>query len=541
MRIIAENIKMPIDADDKDIIAAAKKKIASTGIFSVIAGDDSCRLYRRSIDARRKGNIMFVCSVTAEVEMKKGAKLKENADIKIVSDSALGLPEVYATEGNNSLGKPIVIAGFGPAGMFCALVLAERGFRPIVLERGGSVDDRIAAVERFYTTGALDTECNIQFGAGGAGTFSDGKLTTRINDPRCSYILEKFREFGAPEDVIYRAKPHIGTDILRTIVKNIDETVTKLGGIIRYNTRLDDIIADKHTAVTSDGETIPYHSLVIATGHSARETYFSLMKRDFLIEAKPFSVGVRIEHPQHEIDAKMYGDKIAGNSALMQKLGHAEYALSHRPQTSDRGVYTFCMCPGGEVMAAASEDGMLVVNGMSRRARDGKNANSAVAVSVMREDFGNSPAKAIEFQRAFERAAFISGGGDWSAPVQTVGDFLSGKTGTSPTIEPSYMGGKYNLSDMNKILPAYICEMLKSGLAEFDRKIPGFAGNGVPLTGVETRTSAPVRIVRDGETLRASGLSGNIYPCGEGAGYAGGIMSAAADGIRVAEKILQCM
>lgn len=534
MRIIIENIRMPIEADDSEIIKAAVKKINSFGIFSK---PEKCEMYRRSIDARHRDRdgIMFVCSVSAEVEIRKNSSFPESSEIKILSDASLEIPDkVYKSE------FPPVIAGFGPAGMFCSLVLAQRGLNPIVLERGESVDERIESVNRFYKSGILNTESNIQFGAGGAGTFSDGKLTTRINDSRCSYILEQFRRFGAPEDILYRAKPHIGTDILRNVVKNIDSEIKKLGGIIKYNTKLEDIISDKNIAVTWNGEQIRYSSLILATGHSSRDTYYQLMKRNFAVEAKTFSVGVRVEHHQSDIDRAMYGEKIADNPEQIKRIGHAEYTLSHRLKNSDRGVYTFCMCPGGEVMAAASEEGMLVVNGMSRRARDGQNANSAVAVSVLKEDFGNSPEKAIEFQRNLERLAFISGGSDWSAPVQTIGDFTNGRTGTTPSVTPSYMNGKYNLCDINKILPEYICSMLKTGFFEFNKKLSGFADEKIPLTGVETRTSAPVRILRN-DSLTAIGGMGheNIYPCGEGAGYAGGIMSAAADGIRVAEKILE--
>lgn len=532
MKIIIENIKTPIDADDYDIIQSAVKRINSLHVFSA---PSKCEIYKRSVDARHKDKIMFVCSVSAEVEMiKNDINFSGIHDVKLASESELDIPDkVYKSNISP------VIAGFGPAGMFCALVLAERGLNPIILERGGSIDERIESVERFYNKGILNTECNIQFGAGGAGTFSDGKLTTRINDSRCSYILRRFVDFGAPYDIMHRAKPHIGTDILRDIVKNIDEKIRSLGGVIKYNTRLEDVIPDKNYIVTSCGDEIEFSSLVIATGHSARDTYFRLLGRNFCVEAKNFSVGVRIEHLQSDIDRAMYGTRIADDPKYIKKIGHAEYTLSHRNQSSGRGVYTFCMCPGGEVMAAASEDNMLVVNGMSRRARDGDNANSAVAVSVSRDDFGSSPESAIEFQRNLERRAFTAGGSDWRAPVQTVGDYIRGTEGKNPDITPSYMGGKYNLADINKIFPDYINKALKTGLAEFNKKIAGFAGDKIPLTGVETRTSAPVRILRN-DNLTAIGYA-NIYPCGEGAGYAGGIMSAAADGIRVAERILSSL
>ncbi|MBR3999299.1 MAG: hypothetical protein IKI93_13270, partial [Clostridia bacterium] len=356
---------------------------------------------------------------------------------------------------------------------------------------------------------------------------SDGKLTTRINDPLIAYVLKILHELGAPEDILYKAKPHIGTDILREVVKNADRRIRELGGEIRYHAAARDITS---SAVTADGEKIPYEALILATGHSARDTYSELLSAGFLIEPKPFSVGVRAEHLQSDIDKALFGIH-AGDEAL----GRGEYQLSHRE--GERGCYTFCMCPGGTVVPSASEEGGVVTNGMSTRARDGRNANAAVCVSVLPSDYGSDPVRAIEFQRSLEKAAFTAGGRNYYAPMQTVGDLLNGTSGTEPSkIIPTYRDGLVTPADLSKIFPPFVTGMLKTGLTVFGKKIRGYADENVPLTGVETRTSAPVRIVRD-ENCRAVGHPG-IYPCGEGAGYAGGIVSAAVDGIRVASKII---
>jgi uncharacterized FAD-dependent dehydrogenase len=432
--------------------------------------------------------------------------------------------------------RPLVV-GMGPAGLFCALLLAENGYRPILIDRGGNVEDRVAAVERFHTFGILDPDCNIQFGAGGAGTFSDGKLLTRISDAKCSWVLRKLYEFGAPEDILYKAKPHVGTDVLRVVVDRILSRIEQLGGELHYRTCLEDIteLSDGTLrASTSQGDFV-CSTLVLALGHSARDTYKTLISKQYEIIPKPISVGVRIEHLQEDIDRALYHD-FAGHPAL----GPAEYALSDTK--SDRGVYTFCMCPGGEVVAAASEDGGVVVNGMSHRARDGRNANSAVVVSVRCEDYpqvdGNAALGAIAYQRMIERAAFAAGGGNYTAPIQTVGDFLCGQVRHEPScVVPTYRDASaVKLADLSTVFPAYVTEHLRYGLTSFDRKVSGFAAEHAVLTGAETRTSAPVRILR-GEDFCAIGHP-LIYPCGEGAGYAGGITSAAVDGLRVAMAMI---
>ena len=430
-------------------------------------------------------------------------------------------------------GRPVVV-GFGPCGMFCALLLAEHGYRPIVLERGGNTAERKRAVEAFTRKGILDTECNIQFGAGGAGTFSDGKLMTRINDEYCHYVLGRFLEFGAPEDIMTNAKPHIGTDLLPGIVDGIARRIEELGGEVNFNTRFIGITTDGigriKTVKTTRGD-FPCSALVLAIGHSARDTYGVLRGSQVELVAKPFSVGVRIEHLQSDIDFSLYGDN-AGHPAL--PVG--EYSLSAK--LGERGVYSFCMCPGGTVAAAASEEGGVVTNGMSEYARDGRNANSALAVSVLPEDFGGTVDGAVEFIRKIESLAYKTGGGDYSAPVQTVGDFLSGKRGTeSSSVLPTYGDGRVRTADLNEVLPHFVCETLRYGITDFGRKLSAFKGGDAVLTGAETRTSSPVRIPRLPDGTAAS--YGNLYPCGEGAGYAGGITSAAVDGVRCAIALMK--
>ena len=378
MRILVEQIKTSVSSTDEDIFEIAKARISKTRAFSRIF---NLYLHKRSIDARNKNDIKFVSTVCAEVEGKNiSCEKLSQLGIKILSDEKLS----FEYEGE-PLSAPPLVVGFGPAGMFCALALARAGLKPIVIERGADVDTRVERVNSFYSSKILDTETNIQFGAGGAGTFSDGKLTTRINDPKCTFVLETFCEHGAPEDIKYKAKPHIGTDYLRGVVKNIDAEIRELGGTVLYNTKL--LSFDDKIALTTAGE-IKFSSIVLALGHSARDTYAYLMDKGLAIEPKAFSVGVRVEHLQNDINEAMYG-KYAGD----KRLGSADYNVSHRKD--GKGVYSFCMCPGGEVVCASSEENAVVVNGMSHYARNGKNANSAIAVQVDKEDFGSDPRKAI--------------------------------------------------------------------------------------------------------------------------------------------------
>jgi len=373
----------------------------------------------------------------------------------------------------------------------------------------------------------------VQFGAGGAGTFSDGKLTTRINDPRCSYVLKRLVEFGAPEEILIKAKPHIGTDILTKVVDNILTRIESLGGNVIYRCRMDDIIFNNENVkiFTTKGSFIT-EDLVLALGHSARDTYKMLLTKNMIIEPKPFSVGVRVEHLRCDIDRALYGEY-----ASHPKLGAGEYNLSDTK--GGRGVYTFCMCPGGEVVPATSQEFGVCVNGMSKFARDGVNSNCAVNVSIYTEDYGNDPYKAIEFQETLERKAYKAGGSDYSAPIQLMGDFLEDRLQSLPSrIMPTYADGKrVNPAELGNILPEYVTKRLKEGFLLFNKRIDGFAASDAVLTGVETRTSSPIRIMRN-EHL-ASINSQCIYPCGEGAGYAGGIMSSAVDGIKVALEIIK--
>ena len=520
MKILVEQIKTQVGSTDKDIFDIARARILKTRALSLVG---EMFIHKRSIDARNKNDIKFVSTVCAEVEKTKPSSKNEflqKYNIKFFENVELDI----SLKGEKPSAPPLVV-GFGPAGMFCALILARAGLNPVVVERGADVETRVSCVDSFYKTRKLDLNTNIQFGAGGAGTFSDGKLTTRIGDPKCSFVLDVLCELGAPKDIKYKAKPHIGTDLLRNVVKNIDAEIRALGGTILYNTKL--VSFANGRAQTTRGE-IQYSSIVLAIGHSARDTYSYLLESGYAIEPKPFSVGVRVEHLQDDINEAMYGK-------YASVLGPADYNVSLRK--NDRGVYSFCMCPGGEVVCASSEENAVVVNGMSRYARNGKNANSAIAVQVNREDYGSNPFKAIEFQRSLEKQAFLSAGSNYNAPVQTLGDFYEGKAIAEPKrILPSYMNGSTTVCDINGILPKFVCDYLKLGFNEFGKKIKGFNAKDVPITGVETRTSAPLRILRNEKFLAFA--HDDVYPCGEGAGYAGGIMSAAVDGINVALAIL---
>ena len=522
--ILLRNLKVPVGVTEEEICAIASRKAAKAGGKVLRSG-----LNKRSVDARKRDHLQFVCSVALTLANRLSPEKLAALDACEIEQANLKL-----TFGEEKLSDRPLVVGFGPCGMFAAVILAENGYRPIVIERGGDISERAEKVALFHEKQILDESCNVQFGAGGAGTFSDGKCVTRVNDPLCRYVLERLVGFGAPESLLTLAKPHIGTDRLRELVARVEDYIVAHGGEVRYHTKLTGVktVGGKVTAAATDAGEIPCGALVLAIGHSARDTYEMLGKSGFALQPKDFSVGVRIEHLQEEIDAAMYG-----RNADIASLGHAEYTLSKRE--GDRGVYTFCMCPGGLVMAAASEAGGVVVNGMSYFARDGKNANSAVAVSVLRSDYGDTPEKAIAFQRKIERAAFAAGGSNYYAPIQTVGDFLTGGKGTLPTkVRPTYMNGDgVTPADLHTVLPPFVTSMLERGIAAFDRQIAGFAAPYAVLTGAETRTSSPIRILRE-ETLHTGNLD-NLYPGGEGAGYAGGITSAALDGVRIAAAILK--
>lgn len=484
-------------------------------------------IFKESIDAR-KGEIYFVYTVDVEVEdslekifLKKGYNLTPDYNYN------------YPQKGYKRLENPPVIVGTGPAGLFCGLILSQMGYNPIIIERGEDVVKRSESVERFWREGILNSESNVQFGEGGAGTFSDGKLTTLIKDKRCRKVLEEMVKGGAPEEILYSFKPHVGTDILKSVVKNIRQEILKNGGKVCFNTKLEDLsIKDGkiYGIKTNKGE-IPAEVLVLALGHSARDTFEVLYNRGLAIEQKAFSIGVRIEHPQALINKAQY-KKFAGHP----RLGAAEYKLAYH-SLNGRSAYTFCMCPGGFVVGAASEEGLVVTNGMSYHSRDGENANSALLVGVTPKDFESSnPLAGVEFQRKWERKAFQRGGGNYFAPAQLVGDFLQDRESKFfRSVVPTYKKG-VTMTSLQGVLPEYVITTLKEAILDFDKKLKGFAYYDGVLTGVETRSSSPIRILRD-ETYQ-SNVKG-IYPCGEGAGYAGGIISAAVDGIRIAESIIK--
>lgn len=530
--MVIESVTVPLDAEEHEIFAKARQRLKKIGQQPA---HYTLSLFKRSVDARDRANVRFVYSVLAvnvHGTYPANQALLQRQKIRLLQSEQV-LPEY----GDAPLSAPPLVVGMGPAGLFAALMLAQHGYRPVIIERGDCVADRVHCVNRFYQTQQLDTDSNIQFGAGGAGTFSDGKLMTRIHDPKCTYVLKTMVEHGAPADVMLLAKPHVGTDMLRDVVDHMLTTIRELGGQVIYRCRMDGFDQNTDgtvTAHTTKGD-ILCSSIVLAVGHSARDTYMMLLKKQMELVAKPISVGVRIEHLTADIDRALYGD-FAGHATL----GHAEYALSDT--RTQRGVYTFCMCPGGEVMAAASEHGGLVVNGMSNRARDGRNSNAAVVVSLGCEDFepvnGSLVEGAIALQRSIEANAFTAGGKDYTAPVQTVGDYLKGRAEHEPQrVMPTYMNGRCKVTDLSCIFPDSVNRTLRYGLEVFDGKIDGFAAPDAVLTGAETRTSSPVRISRT-EQRTAIGFS-YVYPCGEGAGYAGGITSAAVDGVNTALAVMK--
>ncbi|HCH28064.1 MAG TPA: hypothetical protein DEW35_01005 [Ruminococcaceae bacterium] len=521
--ILINNVFLPLDADFNDLIPVAAKslKINPSRVLWV-------KLFKKSVDARHKNDIKFCVSLICKLSSDEAKAVKGNKSASVYEEPVYEWKRCKTAPAR----RPVVV-GFGPAGMFCALALSRAGLKPIILERGFDVDTRTKDVNAFFSGERLKENSNIQFGEGGAGTFSDGKLNTGIKDKRIREVLKTFVYFGAKSDILTESKPHIGTDYLKETVKNIRNEIISLGGEIRFGTLLDGLKLEngRVTSVFANGREIKTDTVVLAIGHSARDTYEMLKDSGFKMEKKPFAIGIRIEHLQKDINKALYGE-FAGHKSL----GPADYKLAVHLKNG-RGVFTFCMCPGGEVVNASSEDGGIAVNGMSENARNKENANSAVLVGVNPEDFGKDDVLAgVRLQREIERKAFSAGAG--AVPVTTAGGFLFGKEPKIGRVKPS-VKPKTVFADLGDIFPEFIVESLKEGILAFDKKISGFADGDSIITAPETRSSSPVRILRgeDGQALNIKG----VYPCGEGAGYAGGITSSAVDGMKTAENIIEAL
>lgn len=515
------NIQIRSDITDYEVLQTAIKKqnIKEEDIID-------WHITRKSIDARKKEDVHYTYSIDIHVK-------NENKYKKLEKVRSFEMPSIKTS--NHLTSHPVII-GAGPAGLFAALTLVQNNCKPIIIEQGQPVEKRKESVDNFLKTGKLNTSSNVQFGEGGAGTFSDGKLTTGINSPFCRKVLEEFVYFGAPEQILYLSKPHIGTDNLIHIIKNMRKYIISKGGTFLFDTKVIDFEIQNHHIVSlctlhnQIEETIKTDHVILAIGHSSRDTFETLYGKGIFMEPKNFSVGVRIEHLQKWINQAQYG------TITKLNLPSAEYKLAYHAENG-RSCYTFCMCPGGVVMASSSEPNTIVTNGMSNFLRDGTNANSALLVNVTPEDFGsNSPLAGIYFQKKLEEKAFVLGGSNYFAPVQRVEDFLKNQKSESiGDVQPTYQPG-FTLSNLNEILPSFVSDTLKQGIQFFDTKLHGFANPDSILTGLETRSSSPVKIIRNEKLI--SNISG-IYPCGEGAGYAGGIMSAAVDGIKCAFALLE--
>lgn len=521
------NIKIDID-DSIDLVKTKlckKIRIKESDIVEY-------SIYKESIDARKKGSISLV--YTVDIVIKNEAKIIKSNIKDVVSIKTNKYQDVKM--GTEKLKHRPIIVGAGPAGLFAALLLSQRGYKPILLERGMDVDTRTEDIDNFWESGNLKPNSNVQFGEGGAGTFSDGKLTTRLKDIRSERVLSEFVKSGAPKEILYSHKPHVGTDILKGVIKNIRNEIITLGGEVKFDSQVTKIICEGEEVKAveiNETEVLECQHLILAIGHSARDTYKMLHTQGVFMEQKPFAIGARIEHSQDMINKSQYGE-----FARHPKLGAADYRLTAQTSTG-RSVYTFCMCPGGMVIASASSEGHLVTNGMSEHARDQENANSGLLVNIETNDYNSDhPLAGIDFQEKYEKLAFEVGGSNYKAPCQLVGDFINGKKSEKlGLVKPSYKPG-VTMSNLSECLPDFVVTAMKEGLQIMDRKLAGFASDDAILTGIETRSSAPVRIKRDLNSLQSINIK-NLYPCGEGAGYAGGIVTAAVDGIKCAEKIIE--
>ncbi len=518
--IRVRQVKLPIESNDIIEKVAKVLRVSKNEIHDI-------KIIKKSLDARNKNRLMFVYEVDVKVsDENKVLKHNHCADVFKAPN------EEYKFVHNDRIKSSIrpIIVGAGPAGLYCAYLLAEHGYNPLVIERGEKVENRVKSIEEFWKTGKLNINSNVQFGEGGAGTFSDGKLNTLVRDKenRIKKVLEIFVENGAPEEILYEAKPHIGTDILRNVVKNIREKIISWGGEFRYNTCLTDVLIKDNKIVSiqvNNDEEINTEVLVLAIGHSARDTFELLKSKKMNMEAKPFAIGVRIQHPQKMINKSQYGSNVS------EFLTPASYKLTYKSKNG-RGVYSFCMCPGGYVVNASSEEKRLVVNGMSNYQRESENANSAIVVTIDQNDFGNEPLSGMYYQRMLEERAYKVG--DGNIPIQLYKDYKAAVKSTELGEVKPITKGNYQFADLNEIFPESINDSLKEGIDSFGNKILGFNRDDAILLGIESRTSSPVRIIRDDDF--ESNIRG-IYPCGEGAGYAGGITTSAVDGIKVAEKI----
>ena len=523
------NVKYPLE---KEITEDNLKDIVSKTLKANVLDILNIKINKKSIDAREKRGGFYVLAL--DINIKNENKYLKLKDVSKVEPFIYHIPK-------KQIDKSPVIVGFGPAGLMSALILARSGLKPIVIERGKSVDNRSKDINNFWKTGKLDENSNVQFGEGGAGTFSDGKLTTGIKDYRCRVLLEEFVKASAPEEILYNAKPHIGTDRLITMVKNIRSEIISLGGQVLFEHQMIDLLTKDNiiTGVsiknlkTNEIFNIDTNNVILAIGHSARDTFELINNKNHPIEKKPFAVGVRIEHSQEFINNAQYGK-------FACFLPPADYKLAVR-LPNNRGAYTFCMCPGGYVVNASSEKNRLVTNGMSYFSRSGKNANSALLIEVYPSDLDdNNILSGIKFQRELEEKAFIAGGKNYYAPVQKIGDILKGIGSTSiGNIEPTFKPG-VTPTDFKQIFPNFIYESIRLGIIEMDKKIKGFANENGLLTAVESRSSSPIRIIRDKLTLQSIKYKG-LYPCGEGCGYAGGIVSAGVDGIKCAEALINSL